>query len=361
MKLSNVLIIIILFTFSYGSLKAQEDVFVKKALELLKDYKVQTPKVEKPIKSVEQLWKEETNKYFENTKGAIRYCTNIIAFSSQYSGDGWSANQVIGIPNVYPGYGDNANAWTSSSPDGQREFLELGFDNPMPISNIAVYETFNSGAVDTIYIKNPNTGNWEIVYQGASQHIQTSRIFEVSFPLTSFPVSQVRLAIDAVGVPGWNEIDAVAIADEQINPFIVNIMPSYGQSQQYANAIINQNISVWGNIKGGMPPYNYTIDFGDGTNVSGSVTDMHFVGEEHQYTTAGVKTAKLTITDNNGITKSREALIRVFAAPTQQVKVNIAIEKGLLFLYKSQTPDGFWYGEDYVAVTGMATLAFEEN
>ncbi len=361
MKLSKVLIIFLSFVFVFCNTKAQDDKFVKKALELLKDYRVQLPKIEKPTKSVDQLWQDETEKYIEDTKGTIQYCSNIIAFSSQYSDGNWSASQVIGVPNVYPYYGDHPNAWTSSTADGQREFLELGFNNPMPISNIAVYETFNCGSVDTIYVKNPNTGNWEIVYQGVSHHITTPRIFEVSFPLTSFPVSQIRLAIDAIGVPGWNEIDAVAIADEMINPFIVNIMPSYGQSQQYANAIINQNISVWGNIKGGLPPYSYSIDFGDGTDTSDFVSDMHYIGVDHIYSTAGVKTVKLTVTDDSGLSIYKEAQIRVFAAPTQQVKVNIAIEKGLLFLYKNQTPAGHWYGEDYLASTGMAVLSFEEN
>ena len=36
----------------------------------------------------------------------------------------WSANQVIGEPKVYPGYGDRSGAWASRRTGGT-EFLEV--------------------------------------------------------------------------------------------------------------------------------------------------------------------------------------------------------------------------------------------
>ena len=104
-------------------------------------------------------------------------------------------------------------------------------------------------------------------------------------------------------------------------------------SQQYANAVINQDIMVWGNITSGTPPYNYIIDFGDGTADSGAVTDAHFFGVNHQYLNSGVKTVKFTVIDADSVIRTKESLIRVFAAASQQTKINIAIEKGLLYLY----------------------------
>jgi hypothetical protein len=38
-----------------------------------------------------------------------------------------------------------------------------------------------------------------------------ARIFTVTFEMTSFPVSAVRIELDSPAVPGWNEIDAVSI------------------------------------------------------------------------------------------------------------------------------------------------------
>ncbi len=148
---------------------------------------------------------------------SIRYATSVLNFSSQYGTGAWAAVQAVGPPNVYPLYGDIGEAWASSSQDGQREYLELAFSNPAPVSSIAIWETYNPGAVDTIYVKNPTTNQWDKVWTGtASTKPAQSRIFNVNFPLTSYNVSQVRIAINSPAVPSWNEIDAVGISNVAI-------------------------------------------------------------------------------------------------------------------------------------------------
>lgn len=150
-------------------------------------------------------------------QASIQYASSVIVFSSQYGTASWSVEKTLGAPDVYPNYGDWPNAWASQTPAGQREFLVLGYANPMRISNIGVYETFNPGAVDTIYVRNASNGQWVMVWSGtAAAQPAVSRIYEVSFELTSFNVDAVRIAINSPFVSGWNEIDAVAIADETI-------------------------------------------------------------------------------------------------------------------------------------------------
>ena len=142
----------------------------------------------------------------------LNFATRVIAVSSEYSNTSWSAYQALYAPNVYPSYGDNGKAWASETADGKREYLHLGFDNNSRIKAVIIYETFNSGAVDTIYAKNPNTGEWVILYQGAARAMQpVAREWRVDFSSTDFPVNEIRLAIHSQAVPGWNEIDAVAI------------------------------------------------------------------------------------------------------------------------------------------------------
>ena len=144
-----------------------------------------------------------------------RYATSVINFSSQYEILDWSANQVIGPPDLYPTYGDFENAWASLTQDDTREYLELGYLSPAPISFINIYETYFPGAVDTVYIKNPNTGLFEIVYTAsAAAAPEVARILHITFPQTSFNVSEIRIAINSPAVPDWNEIDAVAIGKE---------------------------------------------------------------------------------------------------------------------------------------------------
>jgi len=148
----------------------------------------------------------------------VRYVSEVKAFSSQYSQTGYSANQVLGISDTYPNYGDNPAAWASFTADSRREYLELKYSDAEPIRYVAVYETYHPGAIDTIYVKNPTNNEWVVIWSGNAQPLkESSRVFEVSFPVTSFNVSEIRIAINSPAVGGWNEIDAVAISDERIS------------------------------------------------------------------------------------------------------------------------------------------------
>ncbi|MFZ4399493.1 MAG: LamG-like jellyroll fold domain-containing protein [Bacteroidales bacterium] len=144
-----------------------------------------------------------------------RFASNIIAYSSQYSSSSWSVNQVIGAPNTYPNYGDISTTWTSATTNGQREFLVLGFPDPAPVNFVDIYETYNPGAIDTVYVKNPVSGNFEVVYSATAVVAPAaSRILHISFPLTTFNVSEIRIAMNNPALPSlWHEIDAVSIGN----------------------------------------------------------------------------------------------------------------------------------------------------
>src|SRR3954447_977683 len=79
----------------------------------------------------------------------LQYPSNVISFSSQYSPSNWSAAQALGAPNT-PGCGDIITAWASSSADGQREFLELGFSIHGEASRVRIFQTLAAGAIDTV-------------------------------------------------------------------------------------------------------------------------------------------------------------------------------------------------------------------
>jgi len=142
----------------------------------------------------------------------VRWASGVVAFSSQYSSPGWAAAQALGYPDTYPRYGDFGTTWASATPDGQREFLELSFDDPSPANYIAVLETLDPGAIDSVYTWNPIANHYDLVWSAAAvaQSLQ-ARLWAVTFPTTAYAVSRVRLAINSPAVSGWNEIDAVGI------------------------------------------------------------------------------------------------------------------------------------------------------
>ena len=148
---------------------------------------------------------------YSDLTAASQWATGVVSFSSQFTPNFWSAQQALGPPDVYPAYGDDPRAWASLNPDDQREFLTLSFP-PTAINFVNVVETFAPGALDTVWVKNPNSNAYEAVWSGtASPEPNLSRIRTVSFPETRFLVSDVRLAFNSPAVPDWNEVDAVGI------------------------------------------------------------------------------------------------------------------------------------------------------
>ncbi len=176
------------------------------------------------------------------------FATSVLAFSSQYTTTSWSAEQALGAPDTYPNYGDIPTAWASASPDGQREFLVLGYDTAAPASGVSIYETYNPGAVDTVYVRNANTGQFVRVWSGTAEAAPLqARIFTVLFPRTAFPVNAVRIAINSPAVSSWNEIDAVSLTNNAISLSLVATTPTTvaaGGTVRFRYGILNNTPSA---------------------------------------------------------------------------------------------------------------------
>jgi hypothetical protein len=145
---------------------------------------------------------------------SIVWASSVRGFSSQYSPSSWSATQVLGAPNVWPGSGDNANAWASQGADDRDEWLEVGFERAGRISAVEIFETFNPGAIDrvelitatgkTILARLDQLGDIGGLHAPAMKRIATTAC-------TSEPIVAVRVHVGSTRVPGWNEIDAIGV------------------------------------------------------------------------------------------------------------------------------------------------------
>lgn len=140
-----------------------------------------------------------------------RYADSVIAYSSQYSSYQYSAREALGSPNVFPAYNTDPNAWIPANESG-RESLVLHFSDADSINFVDVFETFNPGALDSVYLQDEGTGLFQLIWSGtAAPAPQASRKNRISFPLTPYKVSGVRLSFNMDTVPGYSAIDAVCI------------------------------------------------------------------------------------------------------------------------------------------------------
>ncbi len=140
------------------------------------------------------------------------WASTVRAVSSQYTNTSWSAQQVLGPPDVFPSAGDNAKAWASLAADGGDEFIEVGFAHPYPISELAIYETYNPGAVREIELI--TASGQHIVHTAPPEAMIDGKPSTASHRLSlaldcGEPIIAARITLASGQVPGWNEIDAI--------------------------------------------------------------------------------------------------------------------------------------------------------
>ena len=103
-----------------------------------------------------------------HSNAQINFADKVLDVSREYDPypEDWCAAQILGDPNVYPNYGYIESAWTSPNFGDQQDTIDLWFDNYGPIDSIAIYQTYGIGLVDKVWVKNPGTTNWDLVYTG---------------------------------------------------------------------------------------------------------------------------------------------------------------------------------------------------
>jgi hypothetical protein len=126
------------------------------------------------------------------------------------SSSGWGVDQATGPPNT-SGFGDISSAWASATQDGQEEWLLLEFDRVTPVS-VHVHETYNPGAI--VKITRVGLFGETVVWEGTDPTPPSSGGGVSKFRLANCgSTTQIKIYLDSPNVPGWNEIDAVALVE----------------------------------------------------------------------------------------------------------------------------------------------------
>lgn len=126
----------------------------------------------------------------------------------------WGPEQATGAPDTWPRSGDIGTAWASKTPDGQEEWLQLGYSAPLLPAAVLVYETYNPGALTKITAVGDDGKETELwggsdpTSAGSDKGISVVPIHPQS------DVKRIKLYLDSPKVAGWNEIDAVGLVDE---------------------------------------------------------------------------------------------------------------------------------------------------
>jgi outer membrane protein OmpA-like peptidoglycan-associated protein len=162
----------------------------------------------------------------------VQWASSVIEFSSELTPIQYSAKQALGKPNVLPAGGQSPNAWAPDKPK-RKEFLKLGFANPISIRQIAIAESHNPSAIFRVLAYDLAGKEYVINTLNPMAIPLKGRMLNVFVEQTPYKVAAVKIEFDGAAVPDYFGIDAVAISDSNY-PIIADIP----QMQMLASGIL---------------------------------------------------------------------------------------------------------------------------
>lgn len=152
---------------------------------------------------------------------SVQWANRVLDFSSELTDVQYSAEQALGKPNVLPVGGESPNAWTPDKPN-RVEFLKVGFDTPIRISQVMIAESYNPTAITKIYGYDQNNQEYLLWTLNPADIPLEGRLVNIIFDQTSYKVAAIKVEFNGVAVPEYFSIDAIGISDSP-RPYIVEV------------------------------------------------------------------------------------------------------------------------------------------
>jgi len=77
----------------------------------------------------------------------IQWANKLIKYSSDLGGKQFGIKRILGKPDVFPQAGNSPNAWAPKKALDGYEIVEVGFEKPQSVKQVAVFENLNAGCV----------------------------------------------------------------------------------------------------------------------------------------------------------------------------------------------------------------------
>lgn len=190
----------------------------------------------------------------------VQWAVRVIDFSSELSSKEYSAQQVIGKPNVLPQGGDNPNAWLPLEPNNT-DYIKVWFDNPVQIQQIVIAESYNPSATYQIFVYDRKEQEYLLNTFSPQPIPQKGRLLHLFFEKTSYEVTSLKLVIDGLSVPGYNGIDAIGISSSR-TPVEIEIDEAQNVSRELNSEKLSKSInSEYIEIRPSLTPDGQTMYF----------------------------------------------------------------------------------------------------
>ncbi len=153
--------------------------------------------------------------YFHASGAEIIWATKVISYSSQLDLHAYSAKQVLGPPSRLPNFGDCGCAWSPSMSENYfEEYIRVGFERRIRVSQIVINESFNSGSIKAIYLFDQyNIPHLVYERKEEDKKWKIGQVFSINITPTEFLTNDLKLVLDTESIDGYNQIDAIGIAE----------------------------------------------------------------------------------------------------------------------------------------------------
>lgn len=190
----------------------------------------------------------------------VEWASSVIEFSSELSSKEYSAQQILGKPDVLPAGGDSPNAWIPANPS-KEEYIKIGFEVPLRIRQIAIAESYNPSATYQLYAYDDQDNEYLINTFNPHPVELRGRLLNVFLEQTSYEVHALKLVLNGLSVPGYNGIDAIGISGSDI-PVKAAIEEAPNISENIKSERLDENVnSKYQEIRPLIAPDGKTLYF----------------------------------------------------------------------------------------------------
>jgi OmpA-OmpF porin, OOP family len=186
--------------------------------------------------------------YASSQAQVVQWADKVIEFSSELTAGQYAAEQALGKPNVLPAGGQSPSAWAPDRPN-RKEFLKLGFSNPLNIQQVAIAESHNPSAIYRILAYDPSGKEYELMTLNPQVVPLKGRMLNVFVEKTAYKVAAIKIEFDGAAVGDYFGIDAVAISDSKYT-----IIPDIPKPQLLASGIAIEGLDK--NVNSEYSEYN---------------------------------------------------------------------------------------------------------
>ncbi|WP_293894497.1 hypothetical protein [Flavobacterium sp.] len=174
----------------------------------------------------------------------VQWASKLVKYSSDLGGKQFGIKRILGKPDAFPQAGSSPNAWTPKNALNGNEWVEVSFEKPQIVKQVAVFENLTAGCVVKIGV-DTGSGKYETVWSRKMNY--KTPTFKATIPadhkyyfrrkrrkIQEAPdvlnpgienailenavsgVVGVRVEFNFALLPGQKQIDAIGISDSEM-------------------------------------------------------------------------------------------------------------------------------------------------